>query len=88
MSGFFSKLFGLDSDTQQENRLDQAESYVESQWKSGLTRHYNARGVCDSVEWRTGVKLTPDEAIEVVEKVRARHGWGRRDHSSYFPPDD
>ncbi len=64
---------------------ERAEAYVESQWTSGLTRHYSAQGVIDSVQSRTGVTLTADEAVKIVEKVRARHGWGRRDRSSYFP---
>lgn len=85
--GFWSRLLGIEGG-QGSERLAQAESYVESQWTSGLTRHYNAQGVIDSVEQFTGVKLTGEEAVEVVEKVRARHGWGRRDRASYFPPED
>lgn len=64
------------------------EQYVESQWQSGLTRHYCADEVAGSIQRHTGVKLSPDEAVEVVEKVRARHGWGRRERSSYFPSED
>jgi hypothetical protein len=83
-----SELFGGQSQPEQNSRLERAEAYVESQWTSGLTRHYDAQGVIDSVEMKTGVVLKSDEAVEVVEKVRARHGWGRRERSSYFPPDE
>jgi hypothetical protein len=83
-----SGLFGGQSQPEESARLVRAEQYVESQWTSGLTRHYDAEGVIDSVQMKTGVVLKPDEAVEVVEKVRARHGWGRRDRSSYFPPVD
>lgn len=67
------------------NRLEQAEAYVESQWTSGLVRHYDARAVCESVEQWAYVSMSPEEAVEVVEKVRARHGWERRARTSYFP---
>jgi len=85
--GILARLF-KQNEGQCSNRLAKAEAYVESQWTSGLTRHYNAQGVMDSVEQETGVVLTGDEAVEVVEKVRARHGWGCRDRSSYFPPEE
>jgi hypothetical protein len=69
-------------------RLAAAETYVESQWTSGLTRHYDAQGVIDSVQTGAGVTVTPVEAVSVVERVRSRHGWPTRPHSSYFPPPD
>lgn len=79
---FFSKIFGK-SDTQI------AEEYVESQWPSGLTRHYHAEAVLDSIEMQTGVRLPdPGHAVQIVEKVRASHGWAPRSYDSYFPEVD
>ncbi len=69
-------------------RLVEAEAYIESQWRSGLTRHYEAGAVVDSVEEKAGVTLTPEEAVGVVERVRLRHGWPARPHASYFPSEE
>lgn len=84
--GILSWLLG--SQSEDDERIEQAEEYVESQWTSGLTRHYHAGAVVDSIRMDTGLTLTSEEAVEVVEKVRARHGWNRRDYSSYYPPFD
>lgn len=80
---FFGNLFGGKSD---EKIVDQ---FVESQWDSGLTRHYSADAAMDSIEQGTGVSLLgPGHAIQAIERVRARHGWAPREHSSYFPDEE
>lgn len=72
--GILSSLFGGASKASQEDRLAQAEAYV-GQCK-GVYDHYDMQGVVDSVRQFTDVKdFTVREAVEVVNKKRAEHGW-------------
>lgn len=80
--GFFSNLFGGKSET------DSVDQFVESQWTSGLTRHYSAEEASECIEQFTGVKVGPGHAIQAIERVRARHGWKPRSFDSYYPDEE
>lgn len=84
----FSRLFGIGREEIVVTRIGKAAQYIEEQGTSGITRHYHAKGVVDSVERSAGVRISEDEAMNLVEDYRRRKGWGRRSHESYFPSED
>ena len=59
-----------------EEYLHKAQEVVEESRYSGLTRHYDVRGVQDSIEMRSGVRVTKNEAIDLINTVRQQNGWG------------
>lgn len=83
--GILTNLFSNNGHSQ---RLAQAEQFIEQNAGSGLTKHYDAEGVCENVADFAGVQITREEAMRIVEKVRARHGWAPRSRETYFDEDE
>ena len=62
-----------------EQELQTAQGYVEQNRYSGLTRHYDIRGIQDCIA-DTGVKVTKKEAKDIVNAVRQQNGWPEADY--------
>lgn len=80
------RLFGIEFGKQSsgEERLEIASSWLEKEGDCGLTRHYNAQGVQDSIEQFAGVEVSTEEAIQLVQDYRANHGQSPRKRESFF----
>jgi len=54
--------------------LQRAENFIEQE--TCLYRHYAIDQTQLAVEQFTGVKLTDDQAVEIIQKLRNQHGMG------------
>lgn len=62
-----------------EQDLAIAQEYVARNRYSGLTRHYDVETVQECISG-TGVKVTKNEAKDLVNTVRQQNGWGKAKH--------
>jgi hypothetical protein len=87
--GFLSEvkamLFGSRED---DARLEIASEYVRQNGNSGFVRHYEAFAVQECIHTHTGVDVSLNEAVELIQGYRKEQGWSLRSHESFFPPEE
>jgi len=66
--------FSFFSGRQHNDNDDKAEGYIRDQ--SCLYRHYCIPEVQNSVQQFTGVVLSDDQAVDIVQKIRNERGMG------------
>ncbi|MBO0795549.1 MAG: hypothetical protein J2P36_32050 [Ktedonobacteraceae bacterium] len=73
MSSLFSWIFG--NDEPEKDRLEIAEEHLRNNPNSGLIRHYHMDEVARNVEHKIGVKITGEEALDMVSRIREEQGY-------------
>lgn len=93
--GILSLITGKHFDEQDDDE-QQAEAYLREQTPdeqhiTALVRHYAIEEVTDDIEWRAGIKLSDEQTVRIVQKLRNEYGCGpiaEYNKPGYISPED